>query len=90
MYARLGFSIAIHLKREILLVDEVLGVGDAQFQNKCQRAMEKLMKEGHTIILVSHNVETLKTLSERVVWLENGSVKKIGHPQTIVAEYLQA
>lgn len=89
MYARLGFSIAVHLKKDIMLIDEVLGVGDAQFRLKSDEKMKQLMQEGRTIILVTHNMESIKRFATQVLWLEKGSVKRQGKPEDVIEEYLQ-
>lgn len=78
MLARLAFSIAAVVKPEILIVDEILAVGDAQFQEKSKRRMMELMGGGTTVLLVSHDIEQVKELCQRAVWLEHGIVKDIG------------
>jgi len=89
MYVRLAFSVAAHLEPEILLVDEVLAVGDAQFQKKCLGKMDEVSKQqGRTILFVSHNMAAIKSLCSRAVWLENGRVRKNGAAGQIIEEYL--
>jgi ABC-2 type transport system ATP-binding protein len=88
MRARLGFSIAINLHRDIMLVDEILGVGDTQFRQKCEIEIEQLMHEGKTIILVSHNMESIKKFADKVVLLEKGMMKFLGRPQEAIERYL--
>ncbi|MCM8803499.1 MAG: ABC transporter ATP-binding protein, partial [Candidatus Omnitrophica bacterium] len=78
MYVRLAFSVAAHLEPDILLVDEVLAVGDISFQKKSLGKMEGLTKEGRTILFVSHNMGAIRSLCEKVIWLEKGNIKKIG------------
>ena len=90
MYVRLAFSVAAHLEPEILLVDEVLAVGDAEFQRRCLGRMEDLGDSGRTVILVSHNMQTITQLCDRVVLLEGGSVVADGPSSETVAAYLQS
>lgn len=89
MYVRLAFSVAAHLEPEILIVDEVLAVGDAQFQKKCMGKMESVGNEGRTVLFVSHNMVALKSLCERAIWLNEGCVIKNGETQDVVSSYLQ-
>ena len=90
MYVRLAFSVAAHMEPDILLVDEVLAVGDAEFQKKCLGKMEEVTKKsGRTIIFVSHNMEAISRLCERCVLLEKGSVVAIGPTQEIIGKYIQ-
>jgi len=86
---RLAFAVASHLEPEILLVDEVLAVGDAAFQKKCLGKMGKVASEGRTILFVSHNLTAIKTLCDRALWLENGIVTKSGNAEQVVLDYLQ-
>jgi lipopolysaccharide transport system ATP-binding protein len=88
MYVRLAFSVAAHLEPEILIVDEVLAVGDAEFQKRCLGKMNNIAREGRTILTVSHNMDVIKRLCNRAVWLERGSVKLVSEPAPIVSEYL--
>jgi lipopolysaccharide transport system ATP-binding protein len=88
MYVRLAFSVAAHLEPEILIVDEVLAVGDAQFQKKCLGKMEAVGKEGRTIIFVSHSMGAITTLCDKVVFLEKGSVREIGEVDKVANIYL--
>ncbi len=88
MYARLGFSIAIHLLRDIILIDEVLGVGDAKFRQKCERKLKELMDEGRTIVLVSHNMGFIKKFADKVIWLDHGRVRAEGPPEEVIQQYL--
>jgi lipopolysaccharide transport system ATP-binding protein len=88
MYVRLAFSVAAHLEPEILIVDEVLAVGDAQFQKKCLGKMEAVGKEGRTIIFVSHSMGAITTLCDKVVFLEKGRVREIGEVDKIANIYL--
>jgi len=89
MYVRLAFSVAAHLDPEILLIDEVLAVGDAEFQKKCLAKMEDVAaKEGRTVIFVSHNMDAVCHLCSRCVLLCNGEVEKMGSASEVVATYL--
>ncbi|MDD3629094.1 MAG: ABC transporter ATP-binding protein [Actinomycetota bacterium] len=87
MYMRLGFSIAINVNPDILLVDEVLAVGDQAFQAKCYRVIYDFMKSGKTIIIVSHDLETVSALCSNVIFLKNGKIVDMGKPLDIVSEY---
>ena len=90
MYVRLAFAVAAHLEPEILIVDEVLAVGDASFQKKCLGKMKDVSgKDGRTVIFVSHNMAAVKTLCDRAVYLAGGEVKRIGASDEIVEDYLQ-
>jgi lipopolysaccharide transport system ATP-binding protein len=75
MYVRLAFAVAAHLEPEILLVDEVLAVGDAAFQKKCLGKMEDVAKEGRTVLFVSHNMGAITRLCERSLWLDEGRTR---------------
>lgn len=87
MYVRLGFSVAIHTDPEILLVDEVLAVGDEAFAHKCLRRIEELLAEGRTVVMVSHALSLIEELCGRVLWLEDGRQKLIGEPRRVVDAY---
>ncbi len=89
MYLRLGFSVAIHVQPDILLVDEVLAVGDADFQERCFEHFETLKKRNATIIIVTHNVDTLVDFADRTILLEKGEIKLDGKPGAVVSEYLE-
>lgn len=89
MYVRLAFAVAAHLESEILIVDEVLAVGDAEFQKKCLGKMGDVSKgEGRTVLFVSHNMGSVKQLCEKAILLENGILKNINSSQKIVEQYL--
>jgi lipopolysaccharide transport system ATP-binding protein len=91
MYLRLAFAVAAHLEPEIMLVDEVLAVGDAQFQKKCLSKMGSVARDqGRTILFVSHNMAAITQLCQRVIWVADGRAKHIGPAAQIVSEYLQA
>ena len=90
MRVRLAFSVAAHLEPEILIVDEVLAVGDADFQIKCLNKMEHAGKEGRTVIFVSHNMPAITRLCERAILIENGRMTNDGPAPKVVGEYLRA
>jgi ABC-2 type transport system ATP-binding protein/lipopolysaccharide transport system ATP-binding protein len=87
MYARLGFAVAVHLDPDVLLVDEVLAVGDEYFQHKCFAKIAELRREGRTILLVSHDLGSVQRLCERAVWLDQGSVSASGPVRDVIAAY---
>ena len=88
MKVRLAFGVAAHLEPDVLLVDEVLAVGDAEFQRKCLGKMEDVSRLGRTIIFVSHNMAAIERLCPRTIWLSNGSVMGDGETQRVVEDYL--
>ena len=89
MYVRLGFAVAAHLEPEILLVDEVLSVGDAAFQKKCLGKINTVAEGGRTVIFVSHNIMAIQGLCDRVLWLDEGTVRADGPSRAVISEYLQ-
>jgi lipopolysaccharide transport system ATP-binding protein len=89
MYVRLAFAVAAHLEPEILLVDEVLAVGDATFQRKCLGKMGEVARQGRTILLVSHNMAAITRLCQRVLWLDHGELRGSGNTGQVVPEYLR-
>lgn len=89
MMARLGFSIAVDVKPDILIVDEILAVGDAPFQKKCQIRIKELQKSGTTFIVVSHSIQTVKNLCQKAVWLKNGKMEMYGNINEISAAYIE-
>jgi lipopolysaccharide transport system ATP-binding protein len=90
MYVRLAFSVAAHLEPDILLVDEVLAVGDLNFQKKCLGKMGDVAKQGRTIVLVSHQMNQMRRLCDRVVWVDAGSVRVTGDPHEVISLYESA
>ena len=90
MYLRLAFAVAAHLEPEILIVDEVLAVGDASFQKKCLAKMHTVGQEGRTVLFVSHNLSAITSLCQRVIWLHNGTIAENGLPQQVVSNYLSS
>jgi len=87
MVARLGFAIATDVKPEILLVDEVLSVGDEAFRRKSNERLEELMEGGTTVVLVSHSLATVRSMADRVMWLDHGRIKMLGEAETVVQAY---
>jgi ABC-type microcin C transport system duplicated ATPase subunit YejF len=87
MYLRLGFSIAAHLDPDVLLLDEVLAVGDAEFQSKCIERIDQLRKAGTTIVFVSHNLGAVESLCDRVFLMRQGKVFRSGLPRHVISEY---
>ena len=90
MIARLAFAIATIVQPEILIVDEILSVGDIKFKQKSEEKMKKMMQGGATVIFVSHSIEKVKEICNRVLWLENGIVKMIGHADEVCETYLKS
>ena len=87
MVARIAFSIATMVRPEILIVDEILAVGDFQFQEKCNKRIEEMMEGGTTIILVSHSIEQIEALCNKVMWLEKGKIRMIGGVDDVCSAY---
>jgi lipopolysaccharide transport system ATP-binding protein len=87
MYARLGFSVIAHLDPEILLIDEVLAVGDIEFQKKCLYKMMGFKKSGVTMVFVSHSREDVERICDRVIWIDNHSIRMVGPPKDVVLNY---
>lgn len=90
MIARLGFSIAVHLSPEILLIDEVLSVGDLHFQFKCNDKIDAIRRQQVTMVIVSHSIEQIQRLCDRVIWLDAGRVVRDGAANAILPEYKEA
>ncbi|MBI3958759.1 MAG: ABC transporter ATP-binding protein [Chloroflexi bacterium] len=88
MYTRLAFAVSIHVDPEILLVDEVLAVGDGAFQRKCMESIGELRRSGVTILLVSHDLETVARLCHTAVWLDKGEVHAIGEGRLVINDYI--
>jgi lipopolysaccharide transport system ATP-binding protein len=87
MYLRLAFAVAAHLRTEIMLIDEVLAVGDAKFQRKCLGKMQDAASEGRTVIFVSHNMGAISKLCQRVLWLNQGRLELDGSTEEVVSAY---
>ena len=90
MRARLGFAVANQTNPDVLLIDEALGVGDAKFREKSKAVMSARIDSDKTVVMVSHNEETIKQFCDRVIWLEAGEIKKIGDAESVVNAYLEA
>jgi len=90
MYVRLAFSVAAHLEPDILIIDEVLAVGDAEFQKKCMGKMQDVSNQhGRTILFVSHNMTAISNLCSKAIWLDKGLIKDTGLPKDVVRAYLE-
>lgn len=87
MLARLGFSVAIHVDADVLLVDEVLAVGDYEFQQKCYNHIRAFRAGGGTILLVSHQDDTVRQFADRCVWIQHGEIVRVGTPDEVLADY---
>jgi ABC-type polysaccharide/polyol phosphate transport system ATPase subunit len=90
MLVRLAFAISTAIDPEILLVDEVLGAGDLSFQDKARKRMRELIGRARLIILVSHDLDSLSRLCDRVLWLEHGRVRQLGEPKATIAAYRES
>ena len=88
MAARLGFSIATVVSPDILIVDEVLAVGDYAFQQKCEKRMKEMQKQGVTLLFVSHSTETVKDICENALWIQKGHVQKLGKAESVCEAYI--
>jgi lipopolysaccharide transport system ATP-binding protein len=88
MHVRLAFAVAAHIEPEILIVDEVLAVGDAEFQKKCLGKMEDVSKGGRTVLFVSHNMSAIRKLCEKSILLEGGELKNYGNTDEVISHYL--
>ena len=89
MYMRLAFSVAINVDADILLIDEILSVGDQHFQEKCFNKMRELREQGKTMVFVTHSMESVRNLCDRAVWLYDGQVRMDGNTQEVIDEYLK-
>ena len=89
MYVRLGFSIAINVNPDILVVDEIMAVGDAAFQEKSRAKFVELKDSGRTVIMVSHSPLSITQMCDRVAWIDHGRIVKVGDAETVMAEYLE-
>ena len=86
---RLAFSVAINVDAEILLIDEILAVGDQHFQDKCFEKMQELRNSGKTIVIVSHSLNSIQKLCDRAIWIYNGEVKLDGKTKEVCEEYMR-
>lgn len=89
MYMRLAFSVAINVDADILLIDEILAVGDQHFQDKCFSKLMELKESDKTIVIVSHSLDSVKKLCNRAIWIYEGNVKLDGKPEKVIEEYLK-
>lgn len=89
MYMRLAFAVAINVDADILLIDEILAVGDQHFQDKCIAKMKELKAQGKTMVFVTHSMNTVKEFCSRAVWLSNGVIKMDEEPDKVIEEYLK-
>lgn len=89
MYMRLAFSIAVNVQAEILLIDEILAVGDAHFQDKCLKKMKELKAQGKTMVFVSHNMTQVKSFCDRSIWLYEGKIRMDDTTENVAREYLK-
>ncbi|GAJ01897.1 unnamed protein product, partial [marine sediment metagenome] len=87
MYVRLGFAVAVEVDPDILLIDEVLGVGDISFQRKCIQRIKDFRTKGKTMLIVSHDLGTIQSMSDRILLLHEGTIMGIGEPDKIVSQY---
>ncbi len=90
MYVRLGFAIAINVDPDVLVVDEVLAVGDAEFQEKCRRKFIEFKEAGKTVILVSHSMETVQQMCDHAAWINRGDLIEVGEAQPTIKAYLDS
>ena len=88
MVLRLGFSVSVHLDTEIMLIDEVLAVGDQRFKRRCVEKMRNVARDGRTVLFVSHDLDVLQRISDRAILIRNGRVEMDGAPDRVVAEHL--
>ena len=89
MYMRLAFAVAINVDADILLIDEILAVGDQHFQDKCYAKLEELSKSDMTIVIVSHSLGSIKKLCDRGIWINNGEVRMDGKCDKVIEEYIK-
>ena len=89
MYMRLAFSVAINVDADILLIDEILAVGDQHFQDKCFDKLKQLKNSGKTIVIVSHSLDSVKQLCDRAIWIYNGEVREDGNTEEVIDNYLK-
>ncbi len=88
MYMRLAFAVAINVDADILLIDEILAVGDVKFREKCLKKLKEIKEQGATIVLVSHSLGQIESFCSRTIWLHNGQIQKDGIPKEVHKEYL--
>ncbi len=90
MYVRLGFAVAIHTDPDVLMVDEVLSVGDEAFAHRCLRRIQEFLGRGKTLLLVSHSLDLIEVVCDRAIWLEKGTLRLDGHPRRVIDAYRAA
>src|SRR5207237_846103 len=90
MYVRLGFAVAVHVDPDVLLIDEVLAVGDEEFSAKCVAKIQEMKYRGVTLVFVTHQLDQVRNLCDRALWLDHGAAETIGDPVRVVDAYLQA
>lgn len=90
MYMRLAFSVAINVDADILLIDEILSVGDQHFQDKCYKKMKELTEQGKTMVFVTHSLESVSKLCKRAVWLHEGKIRLDGDSDEVIEKYIEA
>lgn len=90
MYVRLGFAVAVHTDPDVLMVDEVLSVGDEAFGHRCLRRIEEMLAEGKTLLLVSHSLGLIEEVCDRAIWLEKGELRVDGHPRRVIDAYRES
>ena len=88
MYMRLAFAVAINVEADILLIDEILAVGDISFQKKCFEKLKEIKRAGTSIVIVSHSLDQIEKICDRCIWIENGIIKEVGHSKKISEDYL--
>ena len=89
MYMRLAFSVAINVQADIILIDEILAVGDQHFQDKCFKKLHELKKAGKTIVIVTHSMNQVQNICDRAVWLYKGEVRMDGSVNKVLDEYIK-
>src|SRR6185369_15261748 len=89
MYVRLGFAVAVHVDPDILLIDEVLSVGDEEFSQKCIAKIQEMKYRGVTLVFVTHQLGQVRDLCDRALWIDHGAVQAVGDPVRVVDDYLQ-
>ena len=87
MKSRLGISVATAFKPDLLLIDEVLGVGDASFRKKSEKRVKDMISESGTVVIVSHSLNLLKNISDKIMWLEKGGIRMVGKPEDVIPIY---
>jgi len=89
MYMRLAFSVAVNVRADVLLVDEILGVGDIAFQEKCAKKMSSIKEQGTTIVIVTHSLQAAESICDRCIWIKDGAIELIGEPKYVSQKYAE-